>query len=157
MTVSTIDEGFPLDDFLAEPLVARVAAAGPTIFPVWFLWEDASFWWLTGEWSRLPRILARDPAVALAVDTCELESGRVLQVIARGDAELMPFERDRARRILARYLGPNEDAWDPERFVAGTLESSTTRFVRLRPLDLRARDLSYRRPRAGQGRLTSAE
>ena len=55
MTVS-IEEGFDLDGFLAEPLVARVAAAGPTIFPVWFLWDDGSFWWLTGDWSRLPNI-----------------------------------------------------------------------------------------------------
>ena len=116
---------------------------------MWFLWDDGSFWWLTGDWSRLPNILEREPAVAIAVDTCDLESGRVLQVVARGDAALAPFDPERARRTLARYLGPDEGAWDHERFVGGTFENPSTRFVRLTPVALRARDLSYRAARAG--------
>jgi hypothetical protein len=45
--------GFDVEAFLAQPLTARVAAAGPTVRPVWFLWEDGAFWWLTGGWARL--------------------------------------------------------------------------------------------------------
>lgn len=37
-----IDVGFDIEGFLAEPLVARVAAAGPSVRAVWFLWEDGA-------------------------------------------------------------------------------------------------------------------
>ena len=50
-----------VDDFLAQPLVARVATNGPDVRPVWFLWEDGAFWWLTGPWSRLAEHLRDDP------------------------------------------------------------------------------------------------
>ena len=138
-----IEPGFDLEAFLAQPLVAHVAAAGPTVRPVWFLWEERCFWWLTGGWSRLPAVLARDPHVALVVDTCELATGRVLQVIATGEAAIEPFDPARARRKLARYLGPDVSAWDPERFLVGTFENESARFIRLAPARLRTRDLSY--------------
>jgi nitroimidazol reductase NimA-like FMN-containing flavoprotein (pyridoxamine 5'-phosphate oxidase superfamily) len=137
-----IDQGFDLDGFLAQPLVARLATAGPTIRPLWYLWEDACFWWLTGSWARLSAVLRENPRVALVVDTCDLETGRVLQVIASGDAEIVPFDPGRARRKLMRYLGPNQDLWDA-RFTTGTFEDALTRFVRLAPVALRARDLSF--------------
>jgi nitroimidazol reductase NimA-like FMN-containing flavoprotein (pyridoxamine 5'-phosphate oxidase superfamily) len=81
---------FDVDRFLEQPLVARVATNGPTVRPVWFLWEDGAFWWLTGSWSRLAERLRADPAVALVVDTCDVVTGSVRQVQARGDAEICP-------------------------------------------------------------------
>jgi hypothetical protein len=50
-----IDADFEVDAFLAQPLTARVAAAGPSVRAVWFLWEDGAFWWLTGGWVVSPR------------------------------------------------------------------------------------------------------
>ena len=138
-----VADGFDLDAFLALPLVAHVATSGPRVSPVWFLWEQRCFWWLTGDWSRMPAILARDPEVAFVVDTCELATGRVLQVTARGEATVVAFDRDRARRKLARYLGQDERSWDRHRFLEGTFENPAARFVRLRPEVLTARDLSY--------------
>lgn len=85
-----VQAGFDLDGFLGQPLVARVATVGPTwptVRPLWYLWEEHAFWWLTGEWSRLGQLLDHDPRVALVVDTCDLRSGEVLQV--------MPGERRR--------------------------------------------------------------
>src|SRR4051794_8058512 len=137
-----IDPGFELDEFLARPLVARVATAGPAVRPVWYVWEEGCFWWLTGGWSTLAAVLGRDPSVALVVDTCELETGRVLQVVARGEAEVVGFDAERAQRKLARYLGADRERW-PERFAAGTFDDPTARFVRLAPRTLRARDLSF--------------
>jgi Pyridoxamine 5'-phosphate oxidase len=96
-----VDDGFDLDGFLAQLLVARVATVGPTgpsVRALWYLWEARAFWWLTGGWSRLGQLLERDPRVALVVDTCDLDRGEVLQVTARSRAELHPFEADRARR-----------------------------------------------------------
>jgi nitroimidazol reductase NimA-like FMN-containing flavoprotein (pyridoxamine 5'-phosphate oxidase superfamily) len=142
-----LDPGFDLDGFLALPLVARLATAGPTVRPIWYVWEEHAFWWLTGRWARLVAMLERDPEVALVVDTCDLGTGEVLQVVARGVAEVVPFDADRARRKLRRYLGADEAAWDRERFHAGTFGDPSARLVRLAPRRLRARDLSYRASR----------
>jgi Pyridoxamine 5'-phosphate oxidase len=140
----TVDDGFDLDGFLGRPLVARVATvgrAGPSVRAVWYLWEERTFWWLTGGWSRLGELIERDPRVALVVDTCDLERGEVLQVTARGEAELHPFEADRAQRWGRRYLGPDESHW--RRFQGDVFDDPETRFVALEPTVLRARDLSY--------------
>jgi aminoglycoside 6'-N-acetyltransferase len=138
-------EPFDVDAFLARSLVARVATAGPTVRPVWFLWEEGAFWWLTGAYARLPALLAQDPRVALVVDSCDLATGEVRQVTAHGEAELVDFDADRARRKLARYLGADETAWDPRFRTRFLLEPETgTRFVRLAPQRLRSTDLSFR-------------
>jgi hypothetical protein len=139
-----VEDGFDLDKFLERPLLARVATigrSGPAVRPVWYLWEGQAFWWLTGGWSRLEALLDRDPRVALVVDSCDLDRGEVLQVTARGTAELRPFDADRARRWGSRYLGPDERHW--RRFRAEVFDDPSTRFVVLEPTVLRARDLSY--------------
>lgn len=131
-----------LDAFLAQPLVARVAASGPTVRPVWFLWEDGCFWWLTGSWSALAQRLADDPAVALVVDTCDLSTGSVLQVTAAGVAEVVSLDRDRAVRKLTRYLGRDLSGW-PARFLE-PLDDPETRMIRLFPRHgPTLRDLSF--------------
>lgn len=136
---------FDIEEFLARPLVARVATAGPygpSVRPLWYLWEEGAFWWITGDWSVLGELLARDPRVALVVDTCDLESGEVLQVSASGSAEVRPFDAERARRWGRRYLGPDERSWS--RFHRDVFDDASSRFVALEPERLRARDLSYR-------------
>jgi nitroimidazol reductase NimA-like FMN-containing flavoprotein (pyridoxamine 5'-phosphate oxidase superfamily) len=146
MSAYDVPSGFDLDAFLAQPLVAHVATNGPTIRPVWYLWEQGAFWWLTGSWSRLPDRLRRDPAMALVVDTWDASTGVVMQLIASGRGEVVPFDADRARRKLIRYLGDDESRWDEERFVTGTFDEPSAAFVRLLPDRLTARDLSYRPP-----------
>ena len=132
-----------LEAYLAQPLVARVATSGPTVRPVWFLWEDGCFWWLTGSWSALAQRLADDPVVALVVDTCDLATGRVLQVAASGAAEVVPLDRDRAVRKLTRYLGGDLSKW-PARFLE-PLDHPDTRLIRLLPRRRPTlRDLSFR-------------
>ncbi len=86
-------------------------------------------------------ILARDPKVALVVDTCDLATGQLFQVIARGEAEVLDFDAERARRWGARYLGSDEGSWGE--FRETVFEDDSTRFVRLVPERLRANDLSY--------------
>lgn len=132
---------FEVDDFLARPLVARVATAGPTVRPVWYLWEDSAFWWMTGPWSTMAAHLEADPQVALVVDSCDLSTGKVLQVRALGEAEVVHLDPERARRKLRRYLGPRESSWDPRFWFE---PDSDTRMVRLSPQRLEAYDLSFR-------------
>ena len=135
---------FDVDTFLAQPLIARVATAGPSVRPVWYLWEEDQFWWLTGSYAKLPRILAQQPRIALVIDTCDLTTGTVRQVTVWGDAEVVAFDAQRARRKLVRYLGPDEDAWD-ERFNIDELARDPgASFVRLAPQRLVAKDLSFR-------------
>lgn len=138
-------DDFDVDSFLARPLVARLATAGPRVRPIWFVWEDRAFWWLTGSWSRLADQLAEDASVALVVDTCDLATGRVRQVTATGPATIEPFDPDRARRKLIRYLGADEDRWDRRFRIddGGLADGDWIAFARLRPDRLTARDLSF--------------
>ena len=135
------DQPFDVDELLSRPLVARVATSGPTVRPVWFLWEDGAFWWVTGSYARLPDVLARDPRMAIVVDICELDTGRTWQVNASGVGELLPFDAERARRKFRKYLGPDEEHW-PEQFKA-SFKDPDAAFVRLAPARLRAIDMSF--------------
>jgi hypothetical protein len=138
-------EEFGVDAFLSQPLTARIATNGPTVRPTWFLWEEQAFWILTGPWENLLRRVQADPAIALVVDECDLATGLIRQVIARGQAEILPFEVPRGRRKLARYLGADETRWD-QRFLGYLLDDPAqngTRWLRLRPDSLIAKDLSY--------------
>lgn len=137
---------FDVDEFLAQPLTARVATAGPTVRPNWYLWEDGAFWILTTPEVRLPHHVRRDPAIAIVVDVCDLRTGLVRQVIAKGEAEVVPFDVPRGHRLLARYLGEDESGWD-RRFRQYLHEDPTVVWIRLRPSSLRAADLSYRSSR----------
>lgn len=141
MTVQDFDVG----EFLSRPLTARVATNGPTVRPTWFLWEDGAFWILTGTWARLPDLVRADPAVAIVVDECDLTTGTVRQVTARGRAELLPFDAARGRRKLIRYLGADETRWDGRfrRYLHDDPAEKGTMWLRMRPATLTARDLSY--------------
>ncbi|CAM5662805.1 hypothetical protein SANTM175S_04023 [Streptomyces antimycoticus] len=83
---------FDVDAFLARPLVARLATEGPRVRPVWFLWEDHAFWVLTGPWALLEERLDRAPVFELVVDSCDLATGTVHQVIARGHGRVVDFD-----------------------------------------------------------------
>lgn len=86
-----------------------------------------------------------DPKIALVVDEGDLATGRVQQVIARGQAELVPFDVPRGRRKLTRYLGPDETLWDA-RFVHYLHDDPSERgttWLRMTPTSLTAQDLSY--------------
>lgn len=129
--------------YLARPLVARLATHRLAVQPVWYLWEDETFWVITGGWSRLPRRLAHSSSFTLVVDDCELATGRVRQVVAQGRGEITGFDVPRARRKLRRYLGPDEARWDP-RFAPGGPGAADNRWARLVPDRLRVLDLSFR-------------
>ncbi len=144
------DRAFDTDAYLSRPLIARLATAGPTIRPIWFLWEEGAFWWLTGPWSQLQQHLTDNSRVALVVDTCDLVTGEVRQVIANGHAEPRPFDAQRARRKLRRYLGHDEQSWDA-RFQLEAMDMDRTGFIQLVPERLVARDLSFDPPPRSAG------
>lgn len=137
---------FDIDTYLAEPLVARVATIGrsgaPTVRPVWYLWEDGAFWWLTGPWSSLEGQLGEDGRVALVVDSCDLVTGCTRQVTATGFAEVVALDVGRVRRKLTKYLGLDDGRWEPR--FRRHLRDPRARLVRLDPERVAAADLSFR-------------
>jgi hypothetical protein len=133
---------FDVDAFLARPLVARVATNGPTVRPVWYLWEDRAFWILTGPWTKLFGRVRADPSLALIVDECDVHTGVVRQVIARGRGELLPFDVPRGRRKLVRYLGTDESRWDA-RFRGYLHDNPETAWLRVPATSMIVEDLSY--------------
>jgi nitroimidazol reductase NimA-like FMN-containing flavoprotein (pyridoxamine 5'-phosphate oxidase superfamily) len=133
---------FDVDRFLARPLTARLATARPAVRPVWYLWEAERFWILSGPWNNIPAEVEADPRVAIVVDTCDLATGECLQVVARGHGELIPYDPERGQRKLVRYLGPEPSAWDP-RFRKYMLDEPESRWLRITPATLTAKDLSF--------------
>ncbi|QHA10083.1 pyridoxamine 5'-phosphate oxidase family protein [Streptomyces broussonetiae] len=141
---SAADAPFDIDEFLRQPLVARVATGHRVIRPVWYLWEDETFWVITGKWSRLADRLQADSAFELVVDTCDIRTGRTLQVIARGCGSVVPFEdAERGRRKLVRYLGPDETLWD-DRFALPQPPTDETWWAKLVPDTMWVSDQSFK-------------
>lgn len=136
----------PLDDFLERPLFAFLAQAspgGPRVSPLWFHWEDRTVWHVAlSDRSYLQRARA-DPRSALAVVDFDPAAGRVQHVGMRGQASVEPFDPELGRRLLARYLGPDESTW-PDRFAA--LDPEGLELLAFEPETVVARDQSYAAP-----------
>jgi nitroimidazol reductase NimA-like FMN-containing flavoprotein (pyridoxamine 5'-phosphate oxidase superfamily) len=134
-----------LDEFLARPLFGCLATAsedGPRASPVWFLWEEGAFWVIAnGRTDSFPGRIEREPRCALAIVDFGVETGLVHHVGLRGQASVERFDAERARRLLARYLGPDVDAWEPR--FRDTLHDQDNVLVRFEPDTVVARDQSY--------------
>lgn len=135
-----------VSDFLDQPLVAHVAATGsngPTVRPVWFLFEHNTLWWLTGSYSRLTDWLADDPRVAVVIDNFDANTGTVLAVTMAGNAETRPLDLNLTKRKIAKYLGHDVGRW-PDRFRDVLDDADANWLVALKPTTQpRLRDLSY--------------
>lgn len=140
-----------IDEFLSRPLFGHLATAseeGPRDPPVWFLWEEAALWIIGSRATdSFPRRIERDPRCAVGVVEFDGSTGLVHHVGLRGRATVEPFDAERARRLLIRYLGDDESVWD-DRFRA-TLSDPTNVLVRFEPESVVVRDQSYET--AGQG------
>lgn len=134
-----------LDEFLSRPLFAYLGTccdAGPRVSPVWFVWEDGAVWIIgSQETDTFPARIERDPRCSLAFVDFDRLGGLVHHVGMRGRASVERYDRERARRILARYLGDNVDVWDP-RFRDSMTDVSNV-LIRFEPETAVARDQSY--------------
>lgn len=103
-----------LDAFLAEGVVCRLAVLDeqgwPYVVPAWFEWDPAEeiFWIVPREKSAWARYMARDPRVALTIDT---PTPPYRKVSAQGRAEVVEEPNiggrwvEIANRMSTRYLG----------------------------------------------------
>lgn len=141
-------ESIDLEEFLARSLFAHLATAseaGPCDSPVWFLWEEGALWIIAvAEENSFQERIKQDPRCAVGIVDFDRESGLVQHVGFRGEATLQPWDVDRAKRLLARYLGEDETRWHRERFLDGLEDAETQLFVRFEPETAVVRDQSYR-------------
>jgi Pyridoxamine 5'-phosphate oxidase len=134
-----------LEEFLSRPLFAHLASGseeGPRESPVWFLWEDGVVW-IIGSLrdDSFPRRIECEPRCALGIVDFDPKHGVVHHVGMRGRASIEAFDRDRATRLLRRYLGDRVEAWD--RRFQDTLDDADNVLVRFEPETIVARDQSY--------------
>jgi hypothetical protein len=148
-------ESVDLREFLSRPLFGFFATAsefGPRVSPVWFLWEDAAIWIIGNRRTdTFPIRVDSEPHSAIAFVDFDVSTGLVHHVGMRGRASVEDWNKDRAKQILRRYLGPNEEHWERERFVE-PLDDPDNLLVRFTPETVVTRDQSYRVRTSGSGR-----
>ena len=136
-----MDHDFDVDDFLQKPLLAHLATAsgdGPRESPVWFLWE-AGARWLVGTRMTAPKRLRASPDARSASE--RPPNGVLRHVGIRGVATIEPLDRPRLYRMLRRYLGEDQQAWNHS-FRARVIDRLEL-MVRISPESLVARNQSY--------------
>ncbi len=104
-----------LTEFLAGPVVARIATVDengfPYITPVWQEWRDGAMYIIPREKTVFVKHLKTNPKVAVS---CALDSGTYTRMLMRGEAEILlgPIRMEGlvleiAERMAIRYLGPH--------------------------------------------------
>ncbi|XXM72482.1 pyridoxamine 5'-phosphate oxidase family protein [Lysinibacillus sphaericus] len=111
------NRGFDLDEFLQKPLFAHLSSLsedGPRESPVWFYWEDEHIYIIgTPSSDSFPGRIEKNPKCAIGIVELDPSKGKVLHAGFRGQAAVQPFDKGIATRLLERYLGPDEESWDP--------------------------------------------
>ena len=100
-------------DFLAGPVVARIATIDPDgmpyITPTWQEWDGEALWLVPRLKTAFVKHIQQNPNVAIS---CAMDSGTYARVLMRGKAEIVfgpaPMEGqclEVAQRMAVRYLG----------------------------------------------------
>ncbi|MBE3039730.1 MAG: pyridoxamine 5'-phosphate oxidase family protein [Chloroflexi bacterium] len=116
-----------IDEFLARPLLARLATADPVtgqphVVPLWYGWDGTSIWISSFRSTRKIRELQKNPRCSIVIDLAE-EGKETKAVILEGEVELVtaPFEllKKQTTWVYTRYLGPEGVlAKDPQSWIA---------------------------------------
>lgn len=105
-----------LDEFLSRRLFAHFATASesePRESPLWFLWEDGALWIIGNRRTdTFPHRIEAEHRCAVGIVDFDPERGIVQHVGFRGRATVQAFEKERAKRLMGRYLGVRWDRWD---------------------------------------------
>jgi hypothetical protein len=138
---------FDPEALLAMPLMANLATLspdGPRNAPVWFLWEMNALWMLGSAEGRSVQRLEADPRCAVEIVHFDNAGGVLLHLGLRGVARVLPMDGALFRRLLCKYLGPDEAAWNPW-FIAhvAAIDDPSGRLIRLEPDSLFTNNVSY--------------
>ena len=135
-------------EVLHLPLMANLATVAqdgaPRNAPVWFHWENGALHMLSDETASSARRIARDPRVAVEIVQYDNAGGILRHLGLRGLATIEPMDPALFRRLLARYLGPDEAAWNPW-FIdtVAKIEDPSGRLIRLVPDSVFTNDVSF--------------
>ena len=145
MKIIKADRSFDLDAFLEKPLFAHLstlAPEGPRDSPVWFHWENKCIW-ITGNptSNSFPSRLVENPKCAIGIVDFDCRTGKVLHVGLRGQATVEPFDKEISVRLFTRYLGSDEESWDP---MFQNFLNDRNVLIRFVPETVVVRDQSYR-------------
>ena len=132
---------------LKLPLMANLATVAedgsPRNAPVWFQWEDGALWMPGSEQSASVKRIMHDPRVAVEIVQFDDTGGILRHLGFRGQATVEPMSAALFRRLLTRYLGP-EDGWNPW-FIEkiARIEDPSGRLIRLDPETTFTNDVSF--------------
>ena len=135
-------------EVLSLPLMANLATldchGSPCNAPVWFIWEDGALWMLGSNSSRSVERLSADPRCAVEIVNFANQEGVLLHLGLRGMAQILQNDAARFRRLLARYLGPEEATWNPW-FITqiAEIDSPDGRWIKLVPPSTFTNNVSY--------------
>ncbi|MCR8848518.1 pyridoxamine 5'-phosphate oxidase family protein [Rossellomorea sp. SC111] len=117
MDIITDKKHFDLNEFLKKPLFAHLSTLskeGPRESPVWFYWENEYLYIIgTPPSDSFPGRIEENPECAIGIVDFDHTTGKVLHAGFRGKATVEPFDKKIATKLLSRYLGSNEENWDP--------------------------------------------
>ena len=115
-----------IDDFLAKPLLARMATTDPAtlqphVVPVWYGWDGTSLWIGTFRGTRKVKNLLRNPRISVVIDVDSTPAG-LTAVIMEGEAEWVNEPRalmeEKTEWVYTRYLGPEGvKAQEPQSWI----------------------------------------
>jgi nitroimidazol reductase NimA-like FMN-containing flavoprotein (pyridoxamine 5'-phosphate oxidase superfamily) len=114
-------------DLVSLAMPAHLATLDPAgfsrVIPIWFLWEDRSFYLSSGPQSRHVQDLARDPRTGLCItiEESQTETGYrpFRQIMVRGLAHVLPdTDASWARKLIGKYI-PGEAGMRRARLEAG--------------------------------------
>lgn len=121
--------------------LATASPDGPRDSPVWFLYEDDRFWLIgTNEDSFVERLQA-EPRCALGMVDFDAAAGILRHVGVRGSAIVGPMQPDRLKRLLGRYLGPDDKTWNAW-FHANVVEPLDV-LIEITPTSTVCKDVSF--------------
>ena len=138
---------FDPDLVLAMPLMANLATVsddGPRNAPVWFLWEDGALWMLGSADGSSVRRLQANPRCAVEIVHYDNARGILAHLGLRGRATVEPMDAGRFRRLLSKYLGPEEKDWNGW-FIEtiARVDDPSGRLIRLDPESVFTNNVSY--------------
>lgn len=132
---------------LSRPLMANLAtvtASGePRNSPVWFVWEEDALWMLSDVTSSSTQRIADNPNVAVEIVDYDNAAGLLRHLGMRGTATVVPMNPARFKRLLRRYLGPEDqqNQW----FInnVARIDDPDGRMIRLAPTSVFTNDVSF--------------
>ena len=139
---------FDPQHLLHLPLMANLATVAedcaPRISPMWFIWEEDAIWLLGSTDSSSVRRLGADGRCAIEIVKFDNEAGILLHLGLRGVATVVPMNPDRFRRLLTKYLGPEEEGWNPWFIeMIARIDDPEGRLIRMVPDSFFTNNVSY--------------